>query len=135
MALALRGAPAAWSADRKGTMDEDCCGTSFQLRVPHNGEKAGTAGKEIILRLSQGCPGHLPLSGLVAADWLKADATLCNGSSQCEAATAARIRLESVSHNARHASGSYSADFPNAGHAEGKFIVKYHHEGPRYICE
>lgn len=136
MALALIGVPPAWSSDRKGTMDEDCCGTSFHLRALRRAETKEVQAKGIVLTLFQGCPGHLPLGSLVSADWLKVEAKLCEvGSSQCEPATAAKIRIESVSHKGKHASGSYSVDFSNAGHEEGKFTVKYHHKGPQYICE
>jgi hypothetical protein len=117
-------------------MDEDCCGTSFHLRVLHKGGKKGIPEKEIILYLEQGCPGHISLSYLVSADWAEVGAKLCDvGSSRCDRATSAKIRLESVSHKGKHASGSYSVDFPSTGHEEGRFTVKYRHEGPTLICE
>jgi hypothetical protein len=73
---------------------------------------------------------------MVSLDRLTAEAKLCEpGSIQCEAATAASIHLDFVSKNGKHASGRYSVDFPSAGHEEGRFTVKQHHEGPRYICE
>jgi len=132
----IGGSASSWSADRKGTMDEGCCGTSFHLRVLHKGEKKGIPEKEIILYLHQGCPGHISLSYLVSARWVEVEAKLCDvGSSECEHATAAKIRLESVSHKGKHASGGYSVDFLSAGHQEGRFTVKYHHEGPIPICE
>jgi hypothetical protein len=137
VALALIGAPAAsWSADLKGTMDEGCCETTFHLRVLHRREKKGESDKEIILTLFQGCPGHIPLRSWVSEGWQKVEAKLCDvGSNQCEASTEARIRLESMSHKGKHALGSYSVDFPIAGHKEGRFSVRQHHEGPQYICE
>jgi hypothetical protein len=132
----IGGSTQCWSADLRGTMDSDCCGTTFRLRLSHAGNKKGVPGQEMVLRLYQGCPAPLPLWGLVSAGWLKIDAKLCDvASSQCKPTTEARIRLESVSHKGNHVSGSYSVDFPGAGHQEGVFRVKHHHEGPLPICE
>jgi len=116
-------------------MDWDCCGTSFHLRSVRR--EAGTAPrKEIVLWLRQGCPGRIPLEAMVSTDQLVVQAKLCEvGSTQCEDATSAKLRLEMVSRNGKHASGSFTADFPSAGHQEAKFAVKYHHTGPRVICE
>jgi len=131
----IAGSTASWSADLKGTMDEDCCGTTFHLRVSHAREKKGTLGEEIIFRLFQGCPGP-SLGAWVVGDWLKVDGKLCEvGPGQCGPATAAKICLESMSHRGKHVSGSYSIDFPNARHEEGRFAAKYHHNGPKPICE
>jgi len=117
-------------------MDFECCGTAFHLKV-HSGPKGKNGSKkEIVLRLHQGCPGRLPLWGFVSADRVAVEAELCGPESkQCETATAAKIYLDSVSKNGKQASGNFSADFPSIGHQEGKFAVKYHHEGPKYICE
>jgi hypothetical protein len=121
-------------ADYKGTMDFECCDTAFHLKI--HGQPNNASKKEIILRLHQGCPGRLPLEGFVSVDRLEVKAELCGPESkQCEPATAAKIYLDSVSKNGKHASGNFSVDFPSVGHQEGKFDVKYHHEGPRYICE
>jgi len=117
-------------------MDSDCCGTIFHLRASHQAEKDGAPEKEIVLRLFQGCPGNIALGMWVSADWLEVKAKLCDvGSSQCEPAAAAGIRPESVSHRDKRASGSFTADFPSTGHQEGKFKVKYHHQGPIPIGE
>jgi hypothetical protein len=125
-----------WAADLKGTMDEGCCYTNFHLRVLHLRTGKDTPGKEIILSLFQGCPGHVPLNMLVSEGWQKVEAKLCDvGSTQCEPATGAKIRLETMSHKGTHASGSYSVDFPSVGHQEGRFSVKQHHEGSPPICE
>jgi len=116
-------------------MDFECCGTAFHLKIP-GGLGTNAPKKEIVLRLHQGCPGRLPLWGFVSVDKVVVDAQLCGlGSKQCEPATAATIYLDSVSKNGRHASGHFSADFPSVGHQEGKFAVKFHHAGPRYLCE
>jgi hypothetical protein len=126
----------ALGADYKGTMDFYCCGTAFHLKVRGHPKGNNASKKEIVLRLHQGCPGRLPLDGFVSIDRVVVEAELCGAESkQCETATAARIYLDSVSKNGKHASGNFSGDFPNIGHQEGKFAVKYHHEGPRYICE
>src|ERR1700722_3064054 len=123
-----------WCIDRKGIWDEDCCGTTFRLRV-HEGKSKDAPDKEVILRLFQGCPGP-SLSAWISSGWITVDAKLCDlGSNQCETATTAKIRLESISKKGRRVSGSYSVDFPSAGHEEEKFTVRYHHKGPRIICE
>jgi hypothetical protein len=128
-------APPSFSADYKGTMDFGCCGTEFRLNVLQHPQGKRAPEKEIVLQLHQGCPGRIPLERMVPLDQT-VHAELCEaGSKQCETATAAQIHLDSLSKNGRHASGSFTADFPNAGHVEGKFTVKYHHEGPKYICE
>ena len=117
-------------------MDSGCCETTFTLRVPHQKMRTDIPEKKLSLELFRGCPGPGFGSVWVGPDWLKVHAKLCAaGSSQCEAATSAKIHLDFVSTNGKHASGSFSVDFPNAGHEEGKFAVKQHHEGPRYICE
>jgi len=136
VALVLIGGSAlSWSADLKGTMDEDCCGTSFSLRVLHTERAKAAPEKEIVLRLYQGCPGHLPLGSMVSAGWQQVEAKVCEvGSSQCEPAAAAKIQLDFLSRNGKHASGSYRLDLPNAEHQEGKFAVKRHHIGPRNVC-
>ena len=73
---------------------------------------------------------------MASADRWDVHAELCEpGSTQCETATAAKIHFDFVSKKVSRASGDFSADFPNSGHREGKFKVKYHHEGPKYICE
>jgi hypothetical protein len=132
--LAVSAQPAL-SADYKGTMDFGCCGTEFRLRVLQHPKGKRTPEKEIILQLHQGCPGRIPLEMMVPLDQA-VQAELCEPSSKhCETATAGKIHLDSLSKNGKHASGSFTADFPNAGHEEGKFTVKYHHEGPKYICE
>jgi hypothetical protein len=135
LALILIGGPAVcWSADLKGTMDEDCCGTTFHIRVPHKREKKGGPDQKVVLRLFQGCPGP-SLGAWVVADWLKVDGKLCElGSSQCEPATAAKVRLESMTHRGKRVLGTYSIDFSNARHEEGRFTTKYHHIGPKPIC-
>ncbi len=73
---------------------------------------------------------------MVSQDRLEVDAEFCGpGSKQCEKAIAAKIYLDSVSKNGKHASGNFTVDFPTSGHKEGKFEVKYHHDGPKPICE
>jgi hypothetical protein len=116
-------------------MDSCSENTTFRLRISHVGNKKGTPEKEIILRFNRGYAGP-PLGMWVSGGWLRVEAKLCDmGSSQCGPATAGMIRLEVVSHKGKHASGSYSVDFPSAGHQEGKFTAKYHHKGPQCICE
>jgi len=133
--ILVGGSTVSWSADLKGTMDEDCCGTTFHLRVSHTREKKGTLGKEIIFRLFQGCPGP-SLGAWVVGDWLKVDGKLCEaGAGQCEPATTAKIRLEAMSRKGKRVTGSYSIDFSNAQHEQGRFAAKYHHKGPKPICE
>lgn len=129
-------APSALCADYKGTMDFVCCGTVFHLSRLHAQKERRVAEKEVILRLHQGCPGRIPLEMMVSIDGLTAQAELCgSGSKQCETSAAAKIYLDLVSRDGKHASGNFAADFPNAGHEEGKFTVKYHHQGPRIVCE
>jgi hypothetical protein len=116
-------------------MDWDCCGTVFHLNLVRRANEKRAPQKEIVLQLHQGCPGRIPLEMTVSLDQI-VHAELCEPSSkQCETATAAKIHLDFVSKKVSHASGDFSADFPNSGHAEGKFKVKYHHEGPKYNCE
>jgi hypothetical protein len=132
--ILIRGSAVSWCADLKGTRDEDCCGTTFHLPVSRARQKKGLA-KELVLRLFQGCPGP-SLGAWVVADWLKVDGKLCElGSSQCEPATAAKIRLEAMSHRGKRVFGTYSIDFSKARHEEGRFMTKYHHIGPKPICE
>jgi len=122
-------------ADYKGTMDWECCGTGFRLTVPQEPGKR-TPAKEITLQLFQGCPGRIALELLVSQGRLAVDAELCEtGTKRCEKATAAKIFIDSVSKNGKHATGNFTADFPTGGHKEGGFKVKYHHEGPKPICE
>jgi hypothetical protein len=129
-------AQSALCADYKGTMDFVCCGTVFHLSGLHDQKGRRVVAKEVILRLHQGCPGTIPLEKMVCIDGLTVQAEVCEpGSKRCETAAAAKIYLDLVSKNGKHASGNFAADFPNAGHKEGKFTVKYHHEGPRIICE
>ena len=133
--ILIGGSTASWSADLKGTMDSCCEATTFRLRASHAVNGKGALEKEIVLRFDRGYPGP-PLGMWVSAGWLKVEAKLCNvGSSQCEPASAAKIRLDSVSHYGEHASGLYSIDFSNGQHEEGKFTAKYHHNGPECICE
>ena len=117
-------------------MDFGCCGTIFRLNAAHRSKEAVSLRKEVVLQLHQGCPGRIPLGMMVSHDPLVVHADLCEpGSKQCEAAATATIYFDSLSENEKHASGSFTADFPNAGHKEGKFTVKYHHDGPKFICE
>jgi hypothetical protein len=122
-------------ADYKGTMDWYCCGTGFHLTVSHAHRRRTPTG-EIILQLHQGCPGRIPIEMMVSQGRLSVDAEFCGPSSkQCEKSSAAEIYLASVSRNGKHASGDFTVDFPTSGHKEGKFKVKYHHNGPKPICE
>jgi hypothetical protein len=118
-------------------MDWACCGTTFHLRIPHR-ETGKAPGKEIVLWLEQGCPARIPLEMMVSRDEPHVvHAKLCDlGSTQCDDAASAKIRLEFVSKNGKHASGNFTADFPNARHEEGKFKVKMmDHRGPVSACE
>jgi hypothetical protein len=76
------------------------------------------------------------LGAWVGADWVSVEAKRCDlASGECEPVAAGKIRVESVSRNGGHAYGSYSFDFPNTGHDEGKFTVKDQHKGQQIICE
>jgi hypothetical protein len=133
--ILVGGSTVSWSADLKGTMDSCCETTTFHLRLPRTASKKGAPDKEIILRFDRGYPGP-PLGMWVSAGWLKVEAKLCDvESSHCEPATAAKIRLDSVGREDEYASGLYSIDFSNTQHEEGKFTVKYHHNGPECVCE
>jgi hypothetical protein len=125
-----------WCTELTGMFDEGCCGTTFQLRVLHALKKTGKPEKEVILSFYQGCPGHIALGSWVSEGWQKVDAKICVvNSTQCEPASAAKINIELVTRRGKHAAGSYSVDFSNNQHEEGRFIAKYRHEGPKYICE
>jgi hypothetical protein len=120
-------------ADRKGSFDGDCGHFYFHLRALHDDRHGGAPGTELVLSIGLGAP--VPLKQFTGMDW-KGGSQLCSlPSDHCEAATSARIRIESVSKNQKHASGTFVVDFRDGRHEEGKFQAKYHHEGPRVICE
>lgn len=137
VALVLCGmsGPSAWGADRKGTMDVGCCATTFQLRVRHQPKKNVGPEKVLVLEFRMGCPPYLLGPWVFPGSWVEVHAKLCNpGSDRCETATAAGLRVDSASKNHKQVEGSYRVDFPGSGHEEGKFTVKYHHEGARVEC-
>jgi hypothetical protein len=73
---------------------------------------------------------------MVSDEPLPVRAELCEpGSKHCETARAAKLYLASVSSTGKRATGRLTADFPQAGHKEGKFTVKYQHKSPAVICE
>src|SRR6516225_5930894 len=127
VALAMICGPAlSWSADRKGTMDEDCCGTTFHLRILHTGKEKGSPEKELVLRLAQGCPGHIPLRGWVSEGWIKVEGKVCVvSSSRCDPVKKAEMQIEVMNEEGGKATGSYRIDFSDDRHEEGKFVAKY----------
>jgi hypothetical protein len=134
--ILIGGSAVSWSADRKGTVEWACCGTSFHLRPLHPSKKKDAPEKEIVLWLEQGCPFRIPIEMMVSSDRSKVQAKLCDlGATQCEKATSAKMRLQLVSKNGKRASGFFIVDFPSAGHEEGKFTVKLRRQVPGYICE
>jgi hypothetical protein len=136
VALVLLGmsSPGAWCADRKGTMDLSCCTTTFNLRVLHQSKQQHAPERELVLEFRIGCPPY-NVGPWEFPDWVKVRAKLCDqGSDGCEIATSAALRVDSASKNHKHVEGSYRVDFPTSGHEEGRFMVKYHHQGPKPEC-
>jgi hypothetical protein len=113
------------AALRKGTYDEDCSGYTFHLPQSHSMSR-----EELTLRLRWS--GGLYPPAWESNGWNAVTAKRCSSrSSGCEDAADAKIRFEKIG---RRIVGGFAVEFPN-GRQEGRFKVKYHHEGPRMICE
>jgi hypothetical protein len=115
-----------WCADRKGTYDATCSAQIFHFSAPRGPVRKN----ELILRLEWG-PSLWP-PAWVSPDRHEVTAKRCLSESQeCENAVKATIQFDEIG---KHVSGSFDVDFANE-REQGKFRVKYHHNGPRIICE
>lgn len=110
---------------RKGTYDMDC--DSYTFRLAGGG---GASKNELILRLHW--RGGLYPPAWESAGWNDITAKRCSSkSAECEDATNAQIKFDEIR---KRIVGGFKAQFVNA-REEGTFNVKYHHTGPRIICE
>jgi hypothetical protein len=113
------------SALVKGTYDANCESYTFRLPEP----RAATSESE--LRLMLHWRGGLYPPAFESAGWIDVQAKRCSKSDQCEEATKGQIRFERIG---KRITGGFRIEFAN-DREEGKFKVKYHHTGPRMICE
>jgi hypothetical protein len=114
------------SANRKGTYDFHCSGYTFRLAVPR-----GSVPKDELTLILEWNGGLYP-PAWVSPDWHDVKARVCPGESgKCEDTAIAKIQFDEIG---KHISGSFMVEFANR-RQEGKFKVKYHHQGPRVICE
>jgi len=104
----------------------DCEGYTFHLA----GE-GSTAKDQLTLRLRW--RGGLYPPAWESAGWIDIAAKRCsNKSGECQDATTAQIKFDKIGKH--HLVGGFKVQFAGE-HQEGKFKVKYHHTGPRMICE
>jgi hypothetical protein len=129
IALVLLGSGSALArcADRSGTFDADC--QTEYLHLPTARDAEGKQ-QELVLIHRHAFP-YIPLS---AMGWNIAEAKLYSkDGSKCEPLPPAKVRFESDTRKHR-LSGAFIADFPDGKHEEGKFVVKYRHQGPKVEC-
>jgi hypothetical protein len=123
-------------ADRNGTFDGVCGHYVFHFRPLRGAPQDNTPKTEIVLSFGLGTPE--PLKFFVAdgaTDW-NATGKLCPiHSDHCEDVVSAKMHVESVSRNGKHASGTFTVNFRDGKHEGATFSAKYHHEGPRIYCE
>jgi hypothetical protein len=109
----------------KGSYDMDCEGYTFHL-----GGKGTAAKDELTLRLHW--RGGLYPPAWESAGWNDIAAKRCSSKSgECEDATTAQLKFDKIG---KRLVGGFKVQFENE-RQEGKFNVKYHHIGPRMICE
>jgi hypothetical protein len=112
----------------KGTYDYDCSFHTFHLPV-----KGGSHAKDD-LTLKLRWRGGLYPPAWESAGWISTVVTAkkCSArSGLCEDAAEAKIRFEKIG---KRILGEFSVRFKDQQNA-GSFNVKYHHKGPRIICE
>jgi hypothetical protein len=115
-----------WCADRKGTYDATYSAHIFDLSAPRGSLRKN----ELILRLEWG-PSLWP-PAWVSTDRHEVIAKKCSSNpGDCENAISGTIQFDEIG---KHISGSFDVEFAN-GREQGKFKVKYRHNGPRIICE
>jgi hypothetical protein len=112
---------------RKGTYDADCDGYTFHLP-----EGSATSKNELTLRLRWHDGLYPP--AWKSAGWSDITATQCSRSGKCENATSAQIHFDKVGKIGKRFSGGFKVQFASE-RQEGTFNVKYHHTGPKMICE
>ncbi len=103
----------------------DCDGYTFHLA-------AGSAAAKDDLTLRLHWRGGLYPPAWESAGWDDITAKRCSiKSGECEDATTAQIKFDKIG---KRLVGSFKVQFVS-GLQEGKFNAKYHHTGPRMICE
>jgi hypothetical protein len=114
------------SALRKGTYEHDCMGYTFHLA----GSRGSRSADELTLRLEWRFSIEAP--AWTSGEWYEVKAKRCSTKSgECEDTAKAKIQFDRIG---KHIAGGFAAEFANK-RQEGKFDVKYHHIGPKFICE
>jgi hypothetical protein len=123
--VAIPASSVGQSALVKGSYDFGCDSYTFRLLAP----RAATPHAE--LRLQLRWRGGLYPPSFENSGWIGVEAKRCSSQDQCEEATKGQIRFERIR---KRITGGFRVEFANQ-HEEGRFKVKYHHTGPRMICE